>query len=254
MKKTFIDGIALGVFLTLLVLFLLAIFFDEQLFGSSSDSYIQTILTSTAAIGAAYLALSGIRNQIQQNFEIEKSRRLRRLRASRASLPLALSDIVSAAEKLVENILFGTAGGSEEIVKSLSHPAVLETLSRCIEFSDQISSDRLSQILRYVQLAIARFDIDHFSCVYPPYETDWVKVGHSRTSYIIDLAVLAAICNSAFPFARGSEPKIPEYIDIGKVHNALFSFHILLDEYPRLEELIEERWQAGEMERDFSRP
>jgi hypothetical protein len=254
MKKTFADGIALGVFLTLLVVFSLALLFDFRFFGNDADDYIQTLVTSVVAMGAGYLALWGIRHQVQQNFEVEEARRLNSLRAARASLPLALSDLVSTAQKVLGRILDGTAKSPEELVTSISSPTVLETISKCIEYSDTKSADRLAQIIRYIQLVRARFDVSHFANVYPPNEQDWGVLGHNRTSYIVDWAVLVAICNSAFGFARGSVPTIPSQISLADVSNALTTAHVFIEQYPRLEEMIVTRSEAGRLERDFSVP
>lgn len=253
-QKNFTEGIALGAFITILIIFVFGLLFDMRFFGDDSDDYIQTILTSVAALGAAYLALLGIRHQIQQNNDIEEQRRLQSLRAARAGLPLALSNLVNNSQIFLGYIIDGKAVTLEEITKSISNISILETLTKCIEFSDPQSADRLSQIIRYIQLVIARFEPKYFSGAYPIHEQDWIKVDHGRTSYFLDWATLIAICNSSFAFARGSACKIKPQIGKEEIRNAILTAKIFIEDFPRIEELIEIRSQDGRLDRDFSRP
>ncbi|MBN9068359.1 MAG: hypothetical protein J0H60_18400 [Rhizobiales bacterium] len=254
MKRTFIDGLALGVFITLLVLFSLAITFNLHIFGNNSDNYIQTILTSLAAIGAAYLALQGIQNQIQQNFEIEDKRRRNSLLAARASLPLTLSALVRISRSVLRAIMDGQSLSPKELVDSIEDPHVLASLTRCIEFADGETGERLSQIMRYIQLVRARFDQKYFIGIYLKNETSWNIVNHNRTSYIIDWTILIALCNCTFRFARGSEPTVQNSLELNDVINAINTSGVFLEEYPLLEQVIQERSASGRLERDFSKP
>lgn len=150
------------------------------------------------------------------------------------------------------HLVDGHVANPRQFVDAISNREILSNLERCIEYSEAGNADRLAQIIRYIQLVRARFDSSHFAGAYPQHELDWAKLNHNKTSYIIDWAVLATICNSAFGFARGSVSSIPTTITINDVQNTLMTTHIFPELYPKLEELIVERGKGHRLERNFS--
>jgi hypothetical protein len=251
MRKGFTDGIALGAFLTLLVLFIFAALFHLQLFGTNHDTYIQTLITSIATAATGYLAIRGIREQIQKNAEAEEQRRQESLRAARATLPLALAEVVETSRSILKAIFAGQLEPAEKHLQSLTLSGLIETLTKCIQYSDNQSGDRLAQIIRYIQVLRARFDKKYFKSAIPENECDWVKVGHGRLDYAIGWAVLDALCTSAFSYARGSKEQIPARIEKEAVYGAFVTALLLPEQHPRLVELIETRWTADRLEMKF---
>jgi hypothetical protein len=253
MRKTFLDGIALGAFIVLLAFFLAAAFFGLQPFGSKADSYIQTLMTCLATAGTGYLAIRGIREQIQSNVENELARRAERLRAAKATLPLALSELVRNSREMLTAVFMGHFSKADIIVKNFNASEILDILTKCIQYSDQQSGDRIAQIIRYIQVLTARTDARLFRNQIPTNVRDWGLVGHDRIDFAIHWAVLSAICTSAFGFARGSQSQIPAAIELKAVYGTFFVSRIMTEDYPLLVELIEERWNGRGIEMKFDR-
>jgi len=251
MRKGFIDGIALGAFLTLLAFLICALLFYFRLFGNSFDIYAQTLITALATAATGYLAVRGIREQIQENIEAEKQRRYESLRAARATLPIALSDVIRISRKMQKAIFSGKLASVERDFASLNSPNLFETLTKCIQYSDQQSGDRLSQLIRYIQVLQARYEEKYFKGAIPPHEMNWFLVGTNRIDYAIGWAVLDAICTSAFGYARGSKSQIPDRIELKAVYGAFITAQIMPEDYPRLVETIESRWKSRRLEMKF---
>ncbi|MDG1373066.1 MAG: hypothetical protein P8Q48_23025, partial [Paracoccaceae bacterium] len=103
MKIRFDQGLALGVLIGLLISILL--FWMLQVWTLNVTETFFQLVTPLVSILAALLALSGIRSQVQSNFEIAENTRKAKLDAANATLPIVLSNICRVAENRIEAII-----------------------------------------------------------------------------------------------------------------------------------------------------
>src|SRR5690606_10073919 len=96
-QRNYVDGLALGAFAATLVFLIIFMLIDLRLGNDDWISFFGNILVALFSIGAALLALQGVRIQTQKADEIEQQRRERSLSAARAVLPAVLSELCSVS-------------------------------------------------------------------------------------------------------------------------------------------------------------
>jgi len=253
MKKGYADGIALGIFITLFLFLFAGFILDEKSDTSEYHDYIQTLMICIVTAATGYLAIRGIREQIQENYRLETERRERSLKASRAALPLALAQTTRRCRDLLNAIFNGTPEQENWNQVQFVSDDALNTLRDCIEYSDEQSGNRLAKIISTSQVLEARYQPKFVTSPARSGDLEWGQVDHDQLSYALNCAVLDALCGSAYKFARGTENKIPANIEPENVYGSFFMVHVTWDEYPRLAELFMERADAGTLEIEFNR-
>lgn len=253
MKKGYLDGIAFGIFTTLFLFLFAGFILDDKSEASEYHDYIQTLMICIVTAATGYLAIRGIREQIQENYRLETERRERSLKASRAALPLSLSQTTRRCREILKAIFQGIPDIENwQNVQFVSDDS-LRTFKDCIEYCDEQSGSRLAKIISISQILEARYNQQFIAAPAQRGDLEWGQANHEQLSFAINCATLEALCGSAYGFARGSEDIIPSMINPDDVQGAFFMAHVTWDDYPRLAELYEERARAGTLEINFNR-
>lgn len=171
-----------------------------------------------SAIWIAYIGWRAISKQIANDRELEFQRNRSLLEAARASLPLALTQLVDVCRRA---ILFTYQtdrhqSGAVEIAKGFAMPSeALSILKECISYSETNVAKRLANVIRHYQVAYSR--------TISSYEEP--DVGKSPFTDTFDWAVVRLLLNDCFRFARGSSDTIPSEITEGSLYSVFLSFN-----------------------------
>ncbi|WP_425640281.1 hypothetical protein [Agrobacterium radiobacter] len=251
-QVSYLEGVALGLFLATLVFLFAFMFIDFNLANDDWVGFFGSIVVALFSIGAAWLALQGNKAQLQQAADLEEGRRLRSLAAARAMLPAVLSEICQVAQNNLRLRFAPGYGpiGSELPAVRVFQPmpeAVIPVLKEVIQHADPATQDRLSNILRHFQVLEARrFGTE--TAVLQPFVAESQLPTHNAISEVLGWAAVYAMAESAFRFARGMSSSIPAAISAADVRRALFIAGIVVDSYPLLEQRLAARAQEGRLE------
>lgn len=200
-------GFILGVLIISFLIFIFNLDNVDSIVRENSFSAISTFATLIAG-AMAYL---GIQKQIQKSEDLMLRENFESLRAARAMLPVALSKVTEVCR---ENLYgyFETPSGIKTKLQLIDSDS-LQTIKECIKFADDISGERLAQILRIYQILLARHNDEWFLHPLKPHKRDDMDVDHSQIDQMVNWAVLDAISGSAYSYARGGMKTIPQTID-----------------------------------------
>lgn len=248
----YFDGVALGLFLATFVFLFAFMFIDFHLEDDDWVSFFGNIVVALFSIGAAWLALQGNKAQLNQVADLEEERRLRSLAAARAMLPAVLSEICKVTQN---NLRLRFASGHEVIGLDLPAATVFQALpegvipvfKEVIQYADTLTQDRLSNILRHFQVFEARRTGAEI-VVLQPLATEGQLATYNAISEVLGWAVVYAMTESAFHFARGASSSIPTSVGAADVRRAFFSAGIMVENYPLIEQRLEARAQEGRLE------
>lgn len=253
---SYLEGVALGLFLATLAFLFVFMLIDFHLANDDWVSFFGNIVVALFSIGAAWLALQGNKAQLQQSADFEEERRLRSLAAARAMLPAILSEICQVAQN---NLRLCFAPGHEPIGSELP-PAtvfrslpdgVIPVLKEVIQYADRSTQDRLSNILRHFQVFEARRTGTEAAVLEPNVTNRPLPVYHA-ISEALGWAAVHAMAENAFNFARGTASYVPNSIGREDVRRAFFTSGIMMEMYPNLAEVFELRAQDGRLELRWS--
>ncbi|TNM60556.1 hypothetical protein [Aliirhizobium smilacinae] len=251
-QVSYLEGVALGLFLATLAFLFAFMFIDFKLANDDWVGFFGSIVVALFSIGAAWLALQGNKAQIQQAADLEEERRLRSLAAARAMLPAVLSEICQIAQNNLRLRFVPGHGpiGSELPAATVFQPmpeGVIPVLKEVIQYADAATQDRLSNILRHFQVFEAR-RVGAEIALLEPMVTQGQLSTYNAISEVLGWAAVYAISESAFRFARGISSSIPSAIGAADVRRAFFSAGIVLESYPLLEQRLTARAQEGRLE------
>lgn len=250
-SKTFVDGIALGIVIAAIFLFLIFALIDINPLDSYFHDYAQTIFIAMATALSAYFAVAQIKHQIASQFEIEEQRRSEALRAERALLPIALSNLSQELRQYLIIMHDKPSLTPPEKILKLSEDDI-RTIKRCIQFSDNITGDRLSYMLKTIQIIRARYEKGYFSKAIPEGKIDWGITPYNQVSFSIGCAVLGAVVESASNNARGRQYRIPAKISHENVISFYASARVMIESVPDIQKIIIDRDAKNTLEFDFA--
>lgn len=253
---TFFDGFALGAFCASEIFLIVFMIIDTPLENEAWVGFVGNMVVAGFSIGAAYIALRGNRLQISQTNDIEDERREDSLIAARAVLPAVLSQICSvASNNLRLRFPPDTAPLGSDLVPATVFQRlpddVIPPLKECIQHADGTSQERLANILRHFQVLTARSRSNQ-SIIEPTLgPTTTTLELQSAFSDAIGWATVYALAEDAFGFARGSKPSIPATLDPARVRSAFLLAGIMLENYPNLEAILNNRIANGRIETNW---
>lgn len=250
----FLRGLATGGLIAMILLSSLFFALDRFGFDDKWSDIVIAIFTVAGTLCAAWLALLGIQNQIQANKNAEVDRLSAALFAERALLPLALSEIMSVATKNLQRC-FSSANvnynKSELSPDDSVSDNTIYTIKKCIEFSDLKSRNRLANILRHYQIVSSRGSQKLKGTICQDADEgdghQYQLIGRA-----IDWAVIHALCDQAYDFARGRERVIPTEKVNNRVISAFFLAGITWETFPDLKRSLNSQAAADNFEFDFA--
>ena len=268
LARNYIDGIAFGVFLTAIAFLVLFLFIDIGLTSESRIGFLGNIFVAIFSLAAALIALGGIQSQISHASKIEAERRLhtdnieeeRRhnsLTAAKAFLPSMLSTLSSIA---INNLRldFGpgpTIIGNQLPVAEAYIPLptdIIPAFKECIQHAEQPSQQRLSNILSHFQVSDARQTSLTTETIQENIQLNETNMDtHNAIKLTIGWAVVHALVNEAFHYARSGKVEIPPAVDPANVRSAFVQAQIYLENYPNVEAILQDRIDGNRLEHDW---
>lgn len=183
---------------------------NDGIFGAW-EIFVSEGLELVLPLVAAGAAFGGILLQVKEAKINSEEQRLAALRAAKATLPLALSEMVrvcnSGIRYAVEGPPFFKVSGSRSNYErdTAISAEVLATLRSCIEYADYESALWLSILVQHYQVANARF-LANFDSL-PTSYNEFCKAKH-----IGDWIIVKALAEHLFDYSRGAA-KVPENLD-----------------------------------------
>ncbi|MBV2359783.1 hypothetical protein KUH32_08355 [Thalassococcus sp. CAU 1522] len=197
--RSFPVGVMIGASIGIAYVFAL-----ESNWNEAVTEYVLYGLTALVTLGASAIALT---TAIWDS----ESKRDRRLRAAKASLPMALSELMQVAERGIRLSLMDTAvlrdsetGPNVRAELAVSETS-LATLKECIESADETSAKWLVNIVAHYQVYVSRIDG-------AATDRSLGRSEHNRQHDAANWILWASMVAHCFDFARG-EDVIPETMD-----------------------------------------
>ncbi|MBY5760931.1 hypothetical protein HFO07_30525 [Rhizobium leguminosarum] len=188
-----------------------------------------TLVTGLAAVGAAFVSIKAVRDQIRQAEQIEADRNRARHDAARAVLPLALSGICqyaiacSAELRTLMNQCRDNRLPSNAAIPTFPDlpPGAIESLKEFIEYSSEQDRKFVAALVSKIQVQMARLQgmrSDH------PRGTMVLRA--NIEDHILDAAEIYGRASALFNFARGDSDEMPTQLNAVDVYPALSAFGI----------------------------
>ncbi|UWQ10478.1 hypothetical protein K3X41_11280 [Aliiroseovarius crassostreae] len=232
MKIEILKNTALGMFAGVVISTAFYLALDNN-YSSELKENLAHGLTIVVTLFAAGLALAGVLATIQAQAKQEEDRRTKSLQAAKATLPLALSQLISISRRGIEiclDINCQDSTTTELLEQVRLGDLVLQSLKETIEYSDEVSAQRLASIVAMYQVLDARLG----SFLTEEYPTDF-----QRAHAAVKWATLYSKIEDAFDFARNEadhiSPKLTRQSTYGIFHVLLM---INLWDHPELEKEI----------------
>jgi len=244
MRIKYLDGFAFGLLVASLTLIALFWFFDIET-SDKIETYAIELFAIVATLSVAWLALVGVRAQIQSNVDVENEKRMAKLFAAKATLPLALSGMVDIASNGIK-ASFGVEeylGLSQQETQKLLSPSseTVATLKEVIESSDHDTQRWLAALLANLQVALSR-SRELSTLPAPEQQGARITITNTRIELAATWARVYALSEHALKFARGSESSISSPLDIKRLSSAIWLNHIYLENYrPFVGEILNRR-------------
>jgi hypothetical protein len=193
----------------------------------------ETLLTGFGAVLAAFFTIVSLKQQIRQTEQLAESARQRRLKAARAMLPLALSELAGYATSCIKGLYdlrpyFQADGSLDRSRKDQGFVGlrsvhlsdnVYSSLKECIEFMDDAPATAAAELIRHLQIQRARLT-DYMSRLRLNDRTHlimWANIDQGMR----DAAEIHARVSTLFPFARG-QPAASFSVTRNRVREALW--------------------------------
>lgn len=241
-----IEGAALGMFVASVAFLVLFWSLDITTVADNED-LIVGLATVAGTVAGAYLAVWGIRKQIQDNRDIVNDAAEAELIASRAMLPLALTRLVSVCDNNVRrNYDHGDLLTTNPQATELHEldPQSIAILREAIKSASPANRERLAPVIRAYQVAFARSP----SGPVPPARPSMTHVymDHDRHLNAINWASVQAIAEKAFPYSRARAATIPSAAG-GDVINAVKHAGLDFSIFPNLGLICDVRAAEGRL-------
>ena len=220
--EKFSFGFVIGFIFALLI----AALFDSDVAEGIKNNFVN-LAAIAAAIIAAYFALLGIRRQIEQQYEQSESARLASLAATKAFLPIVLSEMCRIAEAGMRHrwsfssTVNGASSGSQvgDFQRTSTSDLALsdQVISVFRDFIKNANSNdgkRVAIILREYQVLFSRWNGLFEN---PSSTEDTADTVHETTYW----AYLYALSSSVFGFARGEASTIDTTVDASDIRGPL---------------------------------
>lgn len=153
-------GVILGLALGLLASVCAMQYFHEKVFSKYSQDFIDNMVPALFAVMATFVAsifaIVGVYISIDNQNHIENRRTENRLIAYRASLPIALSELVRICKLHVQSIKRGVEYGSRESM--VISDATRDTIQEVIQNSNDVIKHDLSKLMAYYQFAESKYN------------------------------------------------------------------------------------------------
>lgn len=224
-KTPLVEKFSLGLATGSILALLLAALFDSGVAENTKNNWVN-LATIVAAIIAAYLALLGIRRQIEHQTDLNEKSRLASLKATKAFLPIVLSDMCRLAtagmkhrwdfHTTITDLPEGQIADFQRQTTSdleLSDQ-VISVFRNFIENADPNDGKRVAIILREYQVLLARWD-GLFT------EGRSTELPDERLLETTHWAYLYALSTSIFDFSRDEAPNISTTVGTHEICNAL---------------------------------
>jgi hypothetical protein len=209
---------------------------------------IAATIASTVASVAAYIAFGNTTRSLEHAEYLERNRRYRKHAATRAVLPLALSQVTGYAERSAHALNELIAKCMEEKLPAMIAPddlvqplpsETLKTLAEFIEYSDAVDVNVLEATVASIQIHDSRLR-DLVKVNRDPSE-EGIIIQTQIESYIIDAAAVFAGASANYDYARRRQSQLPGQLSWDRVINALTNMRYWDEEHPRLYKIIEQR-------------
>ena len=215
-------GVVIGLLVGLALGLGFILIFHELLFDKHYEKFVENMFAPIFAGSLTLLgvssALFGVYRNIGNQNNLENKRTERKLRAARASLPLALNELSRICKlHLLQIAHKGKYDTSESMVMS---EASQETIRTVIENSDDIHQE-LSNLLAYYQIAVSRYN-SFISDPPEPYDID--EMHPLEVGLIVSWASLRALTGCYFDYGRGAKFELD-------LRNALSTFQSEVMQY-----------------------
>ncbi|WP_291737551.1 hypothetical protein [Leisingera sp. F5] len=154
MTIRFLSNFALGCFVGALSALIVAWIIDETVSAAYQKNWIY-LFSALITLAAASLALMGTLSVISNQNKVSKDQKDASLRAAKATLPLALSELVRACNAGIKYAdkdasFFKSRENREDYERDTAiSTEVLATIQSCIEYSDGRSGKWLSVVVQY---------------------------------------------------------------------------------------------------------
>lgn len=220
----------------------------------------QTLIGALLSLGAAGATVWMIYKQIRSGEVARRKQQLDRLRAARAVLPFALTEIIQYARTSIDLLLPLLPKNDDRNAEPLPAsgpinppplPDVLSTIKDCIEASDPEPADGLGKILEFLQIHHARLtDLCAKLNGRRPAGCVVAIDSYDIRSRVVDSLVLHSHTSDAFDFSRRRSNHI-DYPPTLKTLSNSARICDVDDRYPTVTQLIEERAKTLEKEAGY---
>jgi hypothetical protein len=243
--RSHLDGLALGAFLATIVWLIVHMLFEFGLSDENRLDFIGTIVVAGFSLGAALIALRGVRSQIATTQQIELERRERALFASKAIFAAELAPLFEVA---INNIRLHFENVALAVGDPLPPPAGLKIMppgitgifKQVIENADPISQDRLANILKHCQVYQARDGMSRHHVI-KAFNERMTLDTHNAMSSAIGWAVIHAMISDAIRYARGVDDSVASSVSEKDIRSAFTQSEVFLEAYPTLDKIIQTR-------------
>jgi hypothetical protein len=213
---------------------------DGTLFlGNDGRLQWETLLTGVGAIVAARFTVVHLKQQIRQTEDLAERARQQRVKAARAMLPLALSQLTEYATSCIKGLCglrqyFQDDGSLDQSRANLPAWAlppvpddVLLLLKECVELMDDDPAATAVELISHLQIQRTRI-VDYMSRFQLNDSINAITSGHICQG-IGDAAEVYARASSLFPFSR---PHIPNSFEVKRdlVRYAIASAHCITND------------------------
>jgi hypothetical protein len=172
------------------------------------------LFTGFSALGAAWFTVDHLKQQIRQTDDLAERARRQRVKAARAILPLALSQLTEYATSCIKRLYAlwpyfkadGSLNRSRADLPDLKLPPVpddvLLSLKECVTVMDDGPAAVIVELISHLQIQRTRFTV-YMSRFEDPHDGhDTIERSHIDHG-IWDAAEVYARASSLFPYARG---------------------------------------------------
>ncbi|WP_306113202.1 MULTISPECIES: hypothetical protein [unclassified Roseovarius] len=238
------EGLSLGLLLGSIVF---GFFELSQRFFNGQSWVDSPWLVLFPAFLAAYVTLQSISEQsrLAQDLDIEKNDQLERM--ARADLPLS----ISVLKNLCDKALKWHFDSSEPFPDWSEFESPLEKLRGTIAYSEKETAEYLLRIIRHYQVLFARGrELNAEVC--DAALNDPANIAHNEHWYsAINWAVLSAMVEKVFPYARGKDQSICTEPVNERVRSQFFDIVHFWDDFPFLDEAMKLREEEDRFEMSF---
>lgn len=234
----FIEGLALGLFLSSVVLFCVEIV--RSLYGQVKLTESPWLLI-LPIVASTYVSLRAVAEQSRLQTDSEDERYDREKRLAQAELPLALSGLLQECSLMIK---YHFNVGAPQ-VEWLHFDLLFDGLKPAIRSSGQTTAGRLLKIIRTYQVLRARMhDFDATKRDHATAEGETLSELEVWSS-AINWAVLYAMLETVFSYARGVVEEISAVEVNDCVTSAFFLNGIMIENYPVLQRMLKKRRDRG---------